>query len=403
VTKEASRSEVLLVGRRALAARLRDRQAEIEAATLDRVGAVASTIGSDDPAYVGGLRAAVAAAVEYALGDAICTAESPPQPPLAVLAQVRRAAELGVGLEIVLRRLFAGHGSLVEFVMDESLDDESPSTRRVSRDMREALEALLARLTEAAAVEHRAALSLASEAPGLRRAAVVHALLGGQLADRRSLGYELDDVWHLGLIATGLGAQDALAKLQKVVGCELLSVPGQPGEQWAWLTSATSTRIAEIGRLRVTVPVGVSVAIGEPRHGARGWRLTHEEAKAALPLALASRGGMIRCADVLLEAVLLKDRQLASLLREVYLAPLDGLMRDGAGVIHETLRVYFASGHNVNVTATRLEVDRRTVWYRLDKVAKRLGCPPEMRRAELEVALRLAAYESDHDHARELT
>jgi sugar diacid utilization regulator len=102
----------------------------------------------------------------------------------------------------------------------------------------------------------------------------------------------------------------------------------------------------------------------------------------------------------LLEAALLKDGHLESLAREVYLSPLDDLLRDGAGVIHETLRVYFASGNNVKVTAARLEVDRRTVWYRLDKVAKRLGFPCEIRRAELEVALRLAALDAAHGHPK---
>jgi len=144
------------------------------------------------------------------------------------------------------------------------------------------------------------------------------------------------------------------------------------------------------------------MAIGEPRQGLGGWRLTHEEAKAALPVALFKRDGLTRCADVLLEAALLKDRHLENLAREMYLSPFDDLLRDNAGVIHETLRVYFASGHNVKVTAARLEVDRRTVWYRLDKVAKRLGFPCEIRRAELEVALRLAALDDTQSNPSEV-
>jgi DNA-binding PucR family transcriptional regulator len=92
-----------------------------------------------------------------------------------------------------------------------------------------------------------------------------------------------------------------------------------------------------------------------------------------------------------LEAALLKDTNLANLLREVHLSPLDDLLRDNTGAVHETLRAYFESGQNVKATAYRLKVDRRTVWYRLDKIARRLGRPPEARRAELEAALRLAA------------
>jgi hypothetical protein len=53
--------------------------------------------------------------------------------------------------------------------------------------------------------------------------------------------------------------------------------------------------------------------------------------------------------------------------------------------------VNYAAGHNVKVTADQLELDRRTVWHRLDKIATGLGWSPEVRRAELEVALRLEA------------
>jgi PucR C-terminal helix-turn-helix domain len=379
--------DIVIDTQRAIAKRLRGRQAEIEEAIFSRVDAVSDSTGTDDPAYVAGLRAAVSAGVEYGLADP----EWLPQPPPAVLAQVRRAAELGVGLEVVMRRLVAGHGSLVDFMMEEAYCGVGQVDHRVPRRMRKAQEALLARLTDAAASEHRRVLSLLVDSPERRCANLVRALLDGQHADCRGLAYELDSGWHLGMIATGPGVREALSKLQMRLGCELLLVPGQQGGSWAWLASARRDRLSEIGRLSGQLPVGVIVAIGEPRQGLGGWRVTHEEAKAALLVALCRGEGMTRCADVLLEAALLKDSQLAVLAREVYLSPLEDLLRDGAGVIHETLRVYFASGNNVKVTAARLEVDRRTVWYRLDKVAKRLGFPCEICRAELEVALRLAA------------
>jgi hypothetical protein len=390
--------DVVLDTHRAIAGRLRARQAEIEETIFSRVDAVSDSTGSDDPAYVAGLRAAVSAAVEYGLADP----PWPPQPPPVVLAQVRRAAELGVGLEMVLRRFVAGHGSLVEFIMEEAYRDSHQIDHRVPRHMRKAQEVLLARLTDAAASEHRRALSLVVDSPERRRANLVRGLLDGQHADCRGLGYELDGVWHLGMIATGVGVREALSKLRMHLGCELLLVPGQQGGSWAWLASARSDRLSEIGRLSGRLPMGVAVAIGEPRQGLGGWRVTHEEAKSALPVAVCRGEGVTRCADVLLEAALLKDGHLESLAREVYLSPLDDLLRDSAGVLHETLRVYFASGHNVKVTAARLEVDRRTVWYRLDKVAKRLGFPCEIRRAELEVALRLAALDPAQGNPRGL-
>jgi hypothetical protein len=202
--------DVVLDAQRAIAGRLRARQAEIEEAVFSRVDAVFDSTGSDDPAYVAGLRPAVSAAVEYGLAEPEWTL----QPPSAVLAQVRRAAELGVGLEMVLRRLVAGHGSLIEFIMEEAYRDGDQVDHRIPRHMRKAQEVLLARLTDAAAIEHRRALSLVVDSPEHRRANLVRGLLNGQHTDCRGLGYELDGVWHLGMIATGVGVREALSKLQ---------------------------------------------------------------------------------------------------------------------------------------------------------------------------------------------
>jgi DNA-binding PucR family transcriptional regulator len=72
----------------------------------------------------------------------------------------------------------------------------------------------------------------------------------------------------------------------------------------------------------------------------------------------------------------------------IYLAPLDGL-RDSGHELRQTLRAYFAAGHNVEATAAALEVDRSTVRLRVRKIEQALGCPLATRQAEMEVAVRL--------------
>lgn len=104
-----------------LAGRLRARRGEIEEAIFARVSDQwFERVGPEDPEYVAGLRAAAGAALDYALtgiehwGELL--APVPPQ----TTEQARRAARMGVGLETVLRRYFAGHAVLGDFMMQEA-------------------------------------------------------------------------------------------------------------------------------------------------------------------------------------------------------------------------------------------------------------------------------------------
>jgi len=129
--------------------------------------------------------------------------------------------------------------------------------------------------------------------------------------------------------------------------------------------------------------------VGEPARGLEGWRLTHQQAQAALVVALRrSPRGFTRYADVALLASALKDEGLARTLLDVYLMPLDGT-GDRGPVLRETLRVYLDSECSVSCAAVALNVARSTVEKRLRMVEEKLGrtlhpCP-----AELEVALDL--------------
>jgi DNA-binding PucR family transcriptional regulator len=147
----------------------------------------------------------------------------------------------------------------------------------------------------------------------------------------------------------------------------------------------------------------VALAVGEPRWGIDGWRLTHREAQAALEVMVRSPGRLIRARDVILLAAVLRDESLAKSLRETYLAPLDD-RGDAGGVLPATLRAYFSAGLNAATAAAALEVDRHTVQRRLRKAEEALGRLLPECHAELVVALgleRLDREDGEHGLAAE--
>jgi DNA-binding PucR family transcriptional regulator len=94
-----------------------------------------------------------------------------------------------------------------------------------------------------------------------------------------------------------------------------------------------------------------------------------------------------------LEAAVLGDEALLEALEDTYLSPLNTL-RIGKPVACETLRHYFRCASNVSSAANSLGVTRPTVKDRLKQIEHTLGRPLETCQAELEVALRIEAYET---------
>jgi hypothetical protein len=167
--------------RAGVADRLRARRPEIDQAVLARVRAVSDPVGDGDAEYLEGLRATVTAVVDYALTGIEQGEEwSGPTPSVAVaVAQARRAARVGVGLETVLRCYLAGHTSLVDFVMQEAkrggLVDRGVAVWHVW-------------MTHALLLE-RLVISIAEEYTGeLRRCASPRGWDAGELMSRRVVG-----------------------------------------------------------------------------------------------------------------------------------------------------------------------------------------------------------------------
>jgi hypothetical protein len=432
--------------------RLRARRREIEGAIFTRVrDTVADPVGDSDMEYVAGLRATVVAAVDYVLAGLERGQRLPGVPREAVL-QARRAARHGVGLEAVLRRYMVGQAVLSDYILQEANRVELAGAGiggsrgegvDGSRELLRVQAALADRMVAEVAREHVEELQRVGRSREHRRRERIRALLagdshagedragedrgdGGEDADGhggegaqadgqaggggfdRVLGYDLGGE-HLGVIARGEGAQEALRELAAGLDRQLLCVVQERGTVWAWLGGQRALGMSDLERavaaLGGRVPgrrrrrgdrdrdpsgavAGVCLAAGEPARGLTGWRLTHQQAQAALVVALQSPRTLTRYGDVALLASALKDERLARALVEIYLLPLeDG--REGGQVLRETLRAYLAAERNVSSASAALGVVRKTVENRLRTIEERLGrtlhpCP-----AELEVALQL--------------
>lgn len=373
-----------------LGARLRERRTEIEGTIQTRVVGVSDpNVAPEDPEYAAGLRMAVSTALDYGI-DCIETAAHPEPVPEALCFQARAAARTGVSVDTVLRRYFTGYALLGDFVMQAAEDEpalQGPALQRVLRDKA----ALLDRLVVTVAEEHARELRSRPTTSAQRRAERVRMLLSGELIDAPELEYELD-AWHRGAIAAGPGAAQTLRALASALDCQLLAVQAGRDRIWAWIGKR---QLQDLPRLaNVDLPAEVALVLGEPAYGLSGWRLTHRQAKSALPIALRRLGTPVRYGEVALLASVLQDEVLAHSLEQLYLEP---LARGGAGgeTLRGTLLAYFRAERNVASTAAALGVTRQTVNNRLHQVERRLGRTINSCAAEVETALRLGEWDRE--------
>jgi hypothetical protein len=364
--------------------RLRARREEIERATLTRVFAVSEPGAESDPEYAHGLRASVAAALEHGLSALGRSEQRAPAIPAVLLAQARLAARNGISLDTVLRRYLAGYTLLSDFLLQEvekSDSLKSADLQRLLRAQAALFDRLLAAVSEEYAREEQSRLGSSDQ----HRADRIRRLLDGDLIDTSDLAYGFD-CHHLGVIASGPGAEAAIRDLAGALESRLLLVCREEGSVWGWFGSRHRLDPAVLEKR--DRPPQVSIACGEPAHGLSGWRLTHRQARAALPLALRGPHRFVRYSDVALLASMLRDDLLVTSLREIYLKPL-AQERDGGETARETLRAYFSADRNVSSAAAILGVSRQAVGRRLRSIEERLGRPLNGCASEVEAALHL--------------
>ena len=369
-----------------LAGRLRARRGGLEEALLTRVFAIADPGEANHPGYLEGLRGALTAALEYALEAIEAGEERAPPIPIPLLAQARLAARSKVSLDTVLRRYFAGYTLLGELIVQESgeLKLHDPALKHLLHAHSLAFDRLLAAVSE----EHAREAGSSPVSGGRRRLHLVQRLLDGEAVEAAELRYPFAG-HHLGLLCSGPGVEEAVRELASAIGRVVLDVRPEPRTIWVWLGGSRPFDAGELDRVAATkAPAGAAFAIGEPDEGLSGWRLTHRQAAAALPVALCGEAGVVRYVDVSLCAATMSDDVLLATFKRLYIDPLERL-REGGRTARETLRAYFQAGRNVSSTAAMLDTSRNTIGSRLRSIEATLGRPLSACAAELELALDL--------------
>jgi PucR C-terminal helix-turn-helix domain/GGDEF-like domain len=385
VNRSRGAPAVSLPGIRAeLVARLRERFSELNEAIYTRVRALSSEPEEEDADYLSGLRVAVSESIEYALASIEQGEDWSGPIPASAMAQACRAARNGVRLDTMLRRYAAGDRLLGEFIMDEADRFPSHALRSILTSQGPQVDRLMA----AVSTEYMQEMERMRRSPTQRLGERVQRLLAGDgPPEVGGLDYELE-AWHLGMIATGAGAEESVHGLAKRLSRQALAVSRGDGMVWGWLGGRRPLSVDDVEPLLAAMWPDVSLSVGEPRRGVNGWRLTHREAQAAQEVMLRKPQRLTRGSEVILVAALLRDEVLTKSLLETYISPLGGDGYTGAS-IRETLRAYFEAGLNAATAAAALGVDRHTVQRRLRKAEAALGRRLDSCHAELEVALRL--------------
>jgi sugar diacid utilization regulator len=231
-------------------------------------------------------------------------------------------------------------------------------------------------------------------AVGEGRAEQVEKLLAGDLLDTSGIPYDFD-VQNVALVAVGSDAEDAIGNRARSLALPSLIVQSEGVAVWGWLGNSTEFECAELEALAYSGQgADLRMAIGEPARGLAGWRLSHHQARAALPVAMRGAGPVVRYADVALLASVVRDDLLATSLLRLYIEPLgDG--RDGGEGLRQTLRAYFAADRNVSMAGEAIGVTRQAVARRLRAVEEMLGRSIASCGADLELALRLESLDAE--------
>ena len=366
-----------------LAALLESRSKDAEAAIVARYRN--SELGKD-------LDAEAAATLPMIVGEVVkivrqrleegdtWSAELPPM----LAASIQYMARTGMSLDEVVRSYTVTGAGLVDFIVENLGELAQPEeAMRYMMSLRGTNDD---RMMAAFAAEYERELERLDSAPSRHLAERVESLVDGGSGDFVDFGYRLD-ACHIGVVALGPTAELFCRRLAEVLGCELLLLPQPYETAWAWLGARRTIPFAELERAIAGGDRSVAIAAGEPRQGVEGWRLTHQEARAAATVTLLGATKLARYSDEALLITALGSEVAGRALLDRYLYPLDH-NRDSAA-LRLTLRTYLDLDCNAASTAAALGVDRHTVKRRLGRVEGAVGESISARRAEFDVALRL--------------
>ena len=362
---------------------LESRREEIGRMVIARVHGIDAPGRDLDPEYLEGLREAVEAAIDHSIEAAVEGDDERLPVPSQLLEQARLAARHRVPLETVLRRYLAGHAVIGDFLAEQAARQAmSPEILRILlREQAARTDRVVATISAAYGDEQKVAGPVSL---GRRRVEQVRRLLDGELVDPSGLDYEFRD-WHIGLVVRR-GDANLIQSIARRLDARRLVVAGDDGVFWVWLGFRSEPGPRELYVAAEASADDLRIGIGEPALGRLGWRLTHEQARAALTVATRRAETAVRYKDVALLASAMQDELLSTSLAQIYLVPLEDDKENGQ-VLRTTLRAYFEADQSVTSTAAALGISRNTVSNRLRAVEEKVGYLDASRAAHLLIAL----------------
>jgi PucR C-terminal helix-turn-helix domain/GGDEF-like domain len=313
-----------------------------------------------------------------------------PHAPAEAIEEARITARAGVPLEALLHTYRVGHAVVWERALDvvEELALDARSRHAVLRIGSHWLFAYVDAIAGHVTKEYIRERDRIMRSSIERRVQLVRDILHGATIDAGELGYDLDAV-HLALVVQGPEAETWLSELSGQLDRRLLTIAVSDQVVWGWLGAqrelgASDWRLLAGG----TVAEGTCAALGEPRWGADGFRRSHAEALAAHQVGQRLGAPITRYDDVTLESALLTDELVARRLVEHELGPLAD-DDERAAKLRTTLDAYLRTGQNASAAAALLNVNDRTIAYRIRGIEDLLGRSVAARSSELATALRL--------------
>ena len=305
----------------------------------------------------------------------------------------RLAAYLDSPLEFLLWGYRNGHRVQSECFLDllDALDPAPDARRR--RELMDTASAFFFtyadRLSDMVTQVYTAEREQLLRGTEQRRMQAVARLMGGEEVDAESLGHDPHG-HHVGLVLSGDDGQAAAQSLAAAVNRRVLVLAVDDGLWWGWLGghSALGEVALRAGLASWSAPAGTTVAIGGETSGPEGFAITHGEAAAAHASGRRAGASVTVFGDVALQVLAGADKHAAARFVTRELTGIDG-DDHRSSVLRSTLRAWFDHGQNAAATAAALGVHEQTVAQRLRAVEERTGRAPALRRAELDVALRL--------------
>jgi hypothetical protein len=361
-----------------LAVRLAERMVEGNEVWLAAERAMPHVVGS----RFGRRDAVVAACFECWLAAVEFGEEWSGSAPAAVGLHARRAAREGVSESGLRDGYEALRDLLWRTALEEAEHVAASEVLVLLRQVWAACESLFSHVQVEAGQAYRREAECATQTPQLRRAAAVRRLLqGDRTVDVREIHHDFAGQ-HLGLIASGDDAMPALRAFEQRAGLRLFCLPEEEGIVTGWLSLRGEMRPETLERyLPEEEHLDLVLGVGCSSEGIRGFCATHRMASEAFEVA--QLRGLRRAwyADVELDALLLRDPELARSLIAAYVAPLEP-------AVLAMLQAHNRAGWNESATARAMDVSRNSVREKLKNAKTSSGRHFSEHRGSVELALR---------------